>query len=161
MVVEWIVVAIVMISDQITKYLIETNMHLWQSIMLVKNVLNLTYVKNTGVGFSFLSNNTRIVEIATSVLIIFLIAFSIFWRGKKDWFFNLSMGLIIGGALSNAINRILTGTVTDFIQVSYWPVFNVADSCVVVGAIGIGIYFLKRDGKSGEDRIESYNKRSG
>ncbi len=161
MIVEWVVVAIVVASDQITKYLIETNMHLWQSITLVKNVLNLIYVKNTGVGFSFLSNNEKIVEIVTSTLIIFLIAFSIFWKGKKDWFFNLSMGLIIGGALSNVINRIFTGNVTDFIQVPYWPIFNVADSCVVAGAIGIGIYFLKRDGKGGEDRIESHNKRSG
>ena len=161
MIVEWIVVAVVVASDQLTKYLVETNMHLWQSITLVKNVLNLIYVKNTGVGFSLFPNNAKIVEIVTSTLIIFLIAFSIFWKGKKDWFFNLSMGLIVGGALSNMINRIFSGNVTDFIQISYWPVFNVADSCVVAGAIGIGIYFLKRDGKGGEDRIESHNKRSG
>ncbi len=160
MVVEWIVVSIVIASDQLTKYLIEVHMHLWQSITLVKNVLNLIYVKNTGVGFSFLQNNLKIVVIITSILIFFLIVFSIFWKGNKNWFFNLSMGLIIGGALSNLANRILTGTVTDFIQVSYWPVFNVADSCVVAGAIGIGIFFLKRDGKSGEDRIEGHDKGS-
>ncbi|WP_051962721.1 signal peptidase II [Mesoaciditoga lauensis] len=143
--------ATVIASDQITKYLIETHMHLWQSVVVIKNVLNLTYAKNKGMGFSVFQSNPKLVEYLVIPTIIVLVAFSILWKDKKDWFFELSMGLIIGGAFSNALNRLISGTVTDFIQLPYWPIFNVADSCVVAGAIGIGIYFLKREKKVGKD----------
>ncbi len=149
--IEWFVMATVIASDQITKYLIETHMHLWQSVVVIKNVLNLTYAKNKGMGFSVFQSNPKLVEYLVIPTIIVLVAFSILWKDKKDWFFELSMGLIIGGAFSNALNRLISGTVTDFIQLPYWPIFNVADSCVVAGAIGIGIYFLKREKKVGKD----------
>ena len=143
--------ATVIASDQITKYLIETHMHLWQSVVVIKNVLNLTYAKNKGMGFSVFQSNPKLVEYLVIPIIIVLVTFSILWKDRKDWFFELSMGLIIGGAFSNALNRLISGTVTDFIQLPYWPIFNVADSCVVAGAIGIGIYFLKREKKVGKD----------
>ncbi len=149
--IEWFVMATVIASDQITKYLIETHMHLWQSVVVIKNVLNLTYAKNKGMGFSVFQSNPKLVEYLVIPIIIVLVTFSILWKDRKDWFFELSMGLIIGGAFSNALNRLISGTVTDFIQLPYWPIFNVADSCVVAGAIGIGIYFLKREKKVGKD----------
>ncbi len=149
--IEWFVIAVVIASDQITKYLIETHMRLWQSVTIIKSVLNLTYAKNKGMGFSVFQNNPKLVEYLVIPIIIVLVTFSILWKDRKDWFFELSMGLIIGGAFSNALNRLISGTVTDFIQLPYWPIFNVADSCVVAGAIGIGIYFLKREKKVGKD----------
>ena len=148
---EWFVIAIVVASDQISKYLIETHMHLWQSVILIKNVLNLTYAKNTGMGFSAFQNDPKVVECVVITVIGALVTFSVLWKDKRNWFFELSMGLVIGGAFSNALNRLLSGSVTDFIQLPYWPIFNVADSCVVAGAIGLGFYFLKREKKIGKN----------
>ncbi len=164
MIFQWSIVIAVIVADQLTKYLVETRMHLWQSITLIKGLLKFTYVRNTGIGFSFLANSGKTIEYIILIIVLFIIAmliiFSFMWK-KRNWLFNLSMGLIIGGALSNnAISRVISGSVTDFIQLPYWPVFNVADSCVVAGAIGIGFYFLRRDGRSGKDRIESHNQRS-
>ncbi len=157
---QWIVVVLVIAADQFTKHLVETRMHLWQSVILIKGFLKFTYVRNTGMGFSFLANDAKLAEYIALIVIAGVITFSFMWK-KRNTLFNLSMGLVIGGALSNnAISRMIFGSVTDFIQLPYWPIFNVADSCVVAGAIGIGLYFLRRDGKSGEDRIEGYNQRS-
>lgn len=168
MIFQWSIVALVIVADQLTKYLVETKMHLWQSITVVKGFLNLTYVRNTGIGFSFFANSGRttdnIVFVVIFSIITGLIIFSFMWK-ERNWLFNLSMGLLIGGAISNnVISRLFFGFVIDFIQLPYWPVFNVADSCVVAGAVGIGLYFLKRDGKNAkrhEDRVESHDERSG
>ena len=151
MLIEWLIVAVVIVADQVTKYLVEAHMRLWQSITLIKNVLSLTYVKNTGIGFSFFQRDPKIIEYLVNSIIAGLVIFSILYRDRKNWFFELSMGLIIGGASSNVLSRLLFGSVTDFIRLPYWPIFNVADSCVVAGAIGMGIYFLKREGKVGKN----------
>lgn len=164
MIFQWSVVVLAIVADQLTKYLVETRMHLWQSITLIKGFLKFTYVRNTGIGFSFFANSGKTIEhimlVVILIIIVALIIFSFVWK-KRNWLFDLSIGLIIGGAISNnAISRMFFGSVTDFIQISYWPVFNVADSCVVAGAIGIGLYFLGRDGRGGKDRVESHNQRS-
>ncbi|MGC8545321.1 signal peptidase II [Athalassotoga sp.] len=144
MIFQWIVVLIVISVDQLTKYLVSTRMVLWESVPVVKGVVNLFYVRNTGVGFSLLAFKNDFVEYLTLAIIGGIIIFSFLWK-EKSLFFRLSVGLLIGGALSNnAISRPIFGYVVDFIQIGWWPVFNVADSCVVAGAIGLGIYFLRR-----------------
>ncbi len=148
--VEWLIAASVILFDQLSKHAVETHMHLWQSIVVIKHVVNLTYAKNTGMGFSVFQSDPKVVEYVVLSIIVALVIFSLTWKERKNWFFQLSMGLTIGGALSNAISRLAYGAVTDFIQLPYWPIFNVADSCVVAGAIGLGIYFLKRERKVGK-----------
>ncbi len=149
--IEFLVTLIVIASDQVTKLVVETHMHLWESITLIKGILRLTYVKNSGAGFSFLNGYPEVVEGIAIFVVALLVLFSIFWKFRTR-FFELSMGLAIGGALSNMLSRWMSGgSVTDFIHLSYWPVFNVADSCVVAGAIGLGIYFLKREEKGGKN----------
>jgi signal peptidase II len=146
------IVLIVIVSDQFTKYLISTNMRLWESIPLIKGVLDFTYVRNTGVGFSLFRSQGDFVDYLTLAIIVLIVAFSFIWK-DKNWLFRVSMGLLIGGALSNnAISRLFFGYVIDFIQIGWWPVFNVADSCVVAGAIGLGLYFLKRSKSIGSPR---------
>lgn len=158
MIFQWIVVLIVIVADQFTKYLVSTRMALWQSIPVVKGFINLIYVRNTGVGFSLMTFKNDFVEYLTLAIIAGVVVFSFLWK-EKSLFFRLSMGLLIGGAISNnAISRPILGYVVDFIQIGWWPVFNVADSCVVAGAIGLGIYFLKRS-YDGQSQIESHNSR--
>lgn len=145
MIFQWIVAITVITIDQLTKYLVISRMSLWESIPIVGHFINIFYVRNTGVGFSLLEFNDGIVEYLTIAIIGGIILFSFLWK-EKSHFFRLSMGLLIGGAISNnLISRPIFGYVVDFIQIGWWPVFNVADSCVVAGAIGIGIYFLKRN----------------
>jgi len=149
--IEWLIAALVILFDQLSKHVVETHMYLWQSVVLIKHVLSLTYARNTGMGFSVFQSDPKVVEYVVLTIIGALIAFSAVWKERRNWFFQLSMGLTIGGALSNAMSRLLYGSVTDFIQLPYWPIFNVADSCVVAGAIGLGLYFLKRERKIGKN----------
>ncbi len=148
---------IVIFFDQLTKYLVSTRMTLWENIPIIKGFVDLFYVRNTGVGFSLLTFKNDFVEYLTLGITGGIIVFSFFWR-EKSLFFRLSLGLLIGGAISNnVISRPIFGYVVDFIQIGWWPVFNVADSCVVAGAIGLGIYFLKRSygGKSQNNHYQS------
>ncbi len=144
MIFQWIVAAIVILLDQLTKYIVSTRMSLWESIPVLGHFVNIFYVRNTGVGFSLFEFKSEFVEYLTITIIAGVVLFSFLWKDKSR-FFRLSMGLLIGGAISNnLISRPIFGYVVDFIQIGWWPVFNVADSCVVAGAIGLGIYFLRR-----------------
>ncbi len=148
---EILVAAIAIGADQLTKWIVETHMRLWESINVIGGILSFTYVKNTGAGFSFLNGYPDLVEWIVAFVVLALVIFSVWWK-EKSHFFELSTGLIIGGALSNMLSRLINGgAVTDFIRLPYWPVFNVADSCVVAGAVGLGIYFLKREEKCGKN----------
>jgi len=87
--------------------------------------------------------NLQWVMIIVNVLIICVIIFYLrYVRQKKV---ALSLGMILGGAFGNLIDRVVYGTITDFIKVSIWPVFNIADACITIGAIMLAIYFLKKD----------------
>ncbi len=157
---QFLIAAVVIGADQLTKYIVETHMRLWESIPLLGGIFHITYVKNTGMAFSLLFSQSKAVTAITLSVITLVILFSFLWK-DKNFLFRLSMGLLIGGSVSNnVISRLFSGSVTDFLQIPYWPIFNVADSCLVAGAIGIGIYFLKRGKSDGKIRVEGDDSRS-
>jgi signal peptidase II len=124
----------VLLLDQLSKYLVRTNMEPGDALVLISDVLAVTYVRNIGGAFGMLAGY-RTLFIAVMVLV--LIGVAIYWYRTRPRFLwlSISLGLITAGALGNAIDRLDTGLVTDFIDVlgPVWPVFNVADSAVVVG----------------------------
>lgn len=129
--------------DQLVKLLIVENFTLFESIEIWKFV-HLTYIHNTGAAFG-------ILEGARFAFVLFsaaLVAASV-WAWKKPWMgrYKLSASLIIAGALGNCIDRLFRGYVVDFIDLTYWPIFNVADIAVVCGTIllSIMIFTAKED----------------
>ena len=133
-----IISIIVLILDQLSKYIIEINLYK-KSIDIIENVFSITYVENYGAAWGILSNNNWIILILTPLLIGLIVWY--LYKISKNKFEYIAGGLIIGGAIGNYIDRIVRGYVVDFIDFIIWPVFNIADIAVVVG-VGLVILSL-------------------
>lgn len=127
---------IVAILDQISKHWVVSSLKLHDSIPIVKNIFHITYVQNTGAAFSMLRGKTYFFVAVSSAIIIAIIYF-IGKIPKQKFLLRSMMGLVLGGAVGNLIDRIRFGFVVDFLDFRVWPVFNLADCAVVVGMIMI------------------------
>jgi signal peptidase II len=125
-----------LLLDQLTKIVIRQTMMLHQSISVLGEFVKITYVKNPGIAFGLRVPNNTIFTIL-SILASIGIAVYLFTHLKEGMAVKASLALILGGAVGNLIDRLLFGEVVDFIDVGLktlrWPVFNVADSVVVIG----------------------------
>ena len=131
----YFVAALLVALDQITKYLARTLLMGQGTIVLIPGFLGLEYVENTGMAFSALTGFTPLLTVVSLVLSL-LLAGAI-W---KKWMLTL----VLAGAVGNLIDRALFGYVTDMIKTLFmtFPVFNVADCCVVVGAFALAGFIL-------------------
>ena len=128
--------------DQLTKFIIHKNLLLNQSFPIIKGIFHLTLIHNRGAAFGILKNQIPLF-IFTSVLAVILIYLNLRKdKQKKLSVPTLSLCLILGGALGNLIDRIFLGYVVDFLDFRVWPVFNLADSAITVGAILLGYSIL-------------------
>lgn len=124
------------VFDQIIKYLIVKNFSIGEEKILIDNFFKFIYIRNTGAAFGILSGNI-VFLIGISLLLIFYIVKEM----KKNIDNNLSLlsfSLILGGAVGNLIDRIFRGYVVDYIDITRlfdYPIFNFADICIVVGVI--------------------------
>jgi len=123
---------IVVALDQITKYLALTYINPYDSFNILP-FLHLVLVTNKGAAFGMFKHIGSSFFIAASVIAIIFVIYLLI-RGKED---HLGLSLILGGAIGNLIDRILYGSVVDFIDLSigkyHWPAFNVADSALSIG----------------------------
>ena len=118
-----------------TKALVSALMEPGSSITLIPHVLSFTYTKNRGAAFGLFAGSGQIVFwSALVVVVLMLIWFFSSQQEKNVWTF-VALGLMIGGAVGNLVDRIFMGKVVDFIDVGWWPVFNVADIEIVAGVI--------------------------
>jgi signal peptidase II len=133
--------ALVIIIDQLTKRVVDTTMQLYQSIELIP-YFQLTYLRNQGAAFSFLSGAGGWQRWFFIGLAVIASVFICIWLKKLDrsqrWE-AIAWALVLGGALGNLIDRILYGYEIDFLDVYvgdwHWPAFNVADSAITVGVV--------------------------
>ena len=109
--------------------------------VLIPHWLSLIYTCNTGAAFGLLANATLLFVLIAVVVIGVIVAYFRFLPANRPWL-KLSLGLQLGGALGNLVDRLHQGFVTDFIYVRSFPVFNVADSCIVVGVMILAYYLL-------------------
>jgi signal peptidase II len=131
---DWILLSTlpaVLVVDQLTKLFIKSNFQLWQS-WPQEGFLRLTYVTNTGTAFGLLQNQTLFLILASFIAVGFLVYFYRTHAVVRP-LLRLSIGLQLGGAFGNLIDRVTVGAVVDFIDVGWWPIFNIADSSIVVG----------------------------
>jgi len=137
-----LIIAAVIALDQFSKYLVLTRLVPIGDYNLIKGFLEFTYVENYGIAFGMFQNKTLFFIISTA-LIASVVLFFVFKMAKKYVFYTVCLSLIFGGAIGNLIDRIRLGFVVDFIHFSFFPpVFNIADSAVVVGAIALSIAIL-------------------
>jgi signal peptidase II len=98
------------------------------------------HVRNSGVAFNFLSGGGPLVLVLTLVALVALLVYFAL-RPARPWLW-LPVGLLVGGALGNLIDRLGTGSVTDFIKLPFWPAFNVADMAITFGVLAL-LYVLE------------------
>lgn len=139
----FIITAAILSLDQLTKYLAASRLTLNEPYPLIKGVFHLTLVHNTGAAFGILKNQVLLFIFVSliSVLLIFLNLKKN--RLKKASLDNVSLSFILAGAIGNLIDRIAFGYVIDFLDFRIWPVFNIADSAITVGAVLLGYSILK------------------
>jgi len=133
--------------DQASKSIIMKAMYLGQSVPVIDGIFHLTYIHNPGAAFSLLAGKTNIF-IAVSIIVVAAIIIYQIRRGEKNGLITICLGLIAGGAAGNLVDRIRLGAVVDFIDLRVWPVFNLADSAIVVGSILLVVMLWKSEGKT-------------
>ncbi len=136
----FIVVIFIFSLDRLTKYLVTNNLSIGESIPLVSNIFHITLVRNKGAAFGILKNQVPFFVFIT-LLAIILIYFNL--KNNKSRLVKIALSLILSGALGNLMDRVLFGYVIDFIDFRIWPVFNIADSAITVGAVLLGWTILK------------------
>ena len=145
-----IIALMLLLADQVVKYLVRTGIGLGQSIPFIPHLMDLTYVKNTGAAFSILQEHTWLL-ILTSAIIVVVVAVLVqrgFFRGRLGL---IAATLVMCGGVGNLIDRVALGYVTDMFQTTFvnFAVFNVADCYITVGVALLFVYilFFYPDGK--------------
>jgi len=132
--------SLVIALDQVSKFLVRDNMTLGQSIP-EEGFFRITHITNAGGSWGILVNTT-FLTIATVVVVVAAVVLYLRYPLVRRTPVRVAMGLLIGGAIGNIIDRLSQGHVTDFIDVGAWPVFNVADCAIVIGVIIIALYLI-------------------
>jgi len=140
--------AVILAADQLTKYWIINLPEEAFPITIIPGLVNIVKITNTGAAFGMLQGWTKVFIVISIVAIIMIIILKI-KLDLKFVLYNLALGFVLGGALGNLVDRVLVGEVVDFLSVTFFAVFNVADSFIVIGFIIIIIIiirsFIKKD----------------
>ena len=140
-----ILVVFIVILDQLSKSYIQANMRLGESIPLIHYVFHITYILNPGAAFGLFADQTFfVIGLAVTMILAFIYFYPAIKR-ESAWM-KLGIGLLVGGAIGNLVDRIQIGKVVDFFDFRIWPIFNVADIGIVCGAfIIIVAAFFEKD----------------
>jgi signal peptidase II len=146
----WVALASVAIAalaaDQLTKAIVTSSLDLNESAHVV-GPLSIHHVQNSGIAFGLFASATSMVILATAAAVAWMLYF--FARsGARHPVLPVALGLVIGGSVSNLLDRVRLGHVTDFLDFKYWPAFNLADTFIVVGVaiLLLALVSVDRDG---------------
>jgi signal peptidase II len=140
--------ALACVLDRVTKLLAQQHLADRPPVTVIPHVVDLTYTTNSGGAFSLFPQHPWIFFAASATVCAVIIVIA--WR-LESLPTAIGLGLVLGGALGNLTDRVLhgpgiSGGVVDFIDFHVWPVFNVADSCVVIGVIIVVVAgFFRRE----------------
>ncbi|MCL6604144.1 MAG: signal peptidase II [Paenibacillus sp.] len=151
----YLIALIVFLIDQGTKYLIATRLELQEQIPVIGNFFLITSHRNRGAAFGILEGQRWFFFLVTVVVVIGIVWYLNKVR-KTQKLLSTALGLVLGGAIGNFLDRMLTGEVVDFLQLNFgsytFPIFNVADSCIVIG-VALIILDSLRDLKGGGEEV--------
>lgn len=151
---------IAIVVDRLVKLYVESNMHLGQSIPVIQGYFHITYVLNPGAAFGIMENQRWFF---IGICVAILAGVAIFYKSirREDFMFRYGLGLLLGGAIGNLIDRLENGLVIDFIDFRIWPVFNVADIAICVGAVMIAVSLLRESWQEEHYKLGRVKSRRG
>jgi signal peptidase II len=138
----FVVTGIVFCIDWLSKFYVKLNLSPGASVPIINDFFYLTYLKNRGIIFGLFFPPTISIIVVSGIIITVLL----FLLGKislKSRWQEISLGLLWGGVLGNFFDRLWDGSVIDFINFRFWPVFNIADIAICIGAVLLFIGILK------------------
>lgn len=154
----FLIVLIVIIADQLSKYIVASNISL-HNVIVIKNFFHITYAENTGMAWSLLEGKQPLLSLAAAVAIGVMLYVIIV--KKPDKLTTVSLALMIGGAAGNLIDRLFLNYVRDFLDFYIFgydfPIFNIADSCLCIGVALLIIASLKEEKDEKDGQLESGN----
>ena len=143
----FLIILIVLIISQFIKLLVTNNLLINKEYPIINNFFSLFYTINTGAAFSILESNQMFIIITDSLLIVLLLYY--IYKNKFTKLETISLSFIIGGTISNIIDRITNGGVVDYLYFKIanynFPIFNTADISIVIGVIILILTLLKKD----------------
>ena len=154
------IAAIVLFLDQLTKWYIRSTISLYESITVIDSFFHITYVRNSGGAFGLLGGSSAALRLpfflTVSVVAVVVLLYFVRRVEPGQGILLLALGAILGGALGNFVDRMISGEVTDFLDFHwhgyYWPAFNVADSCISTGMVILLLHSLFTREESGDGR---------
>ncbi|MDP3990205.1 MAG: signal peptidase II [archaeon] len=132
------VTLLVILADQLTKYIV-----LLKQPQINAFFLTIHLVYNTGAGFGILQNNTTALAIISAIVALIII--STYKKIPNHHEAQIFVALFLGGTFGNLLDRVFRKVVIDFIDLAFWPAFNIADLAITIGALGLVIYFWKNE----------------
>lgn len=147
-------------ADQLTKAIVTNRLDLNEEVHVVGS-FSIHHVTNSGIAFGLFASATPIVILLTSFAVAWMLYF--FARsGARHPVLPMALGLVIGGSVSNLVDRVRLGHVTDFLDLRFWPAFNLADTFIVVGVATLLLTLVVSDRKaSGSRGVVSRTPRTG
>ncbi len=141
----WLIMLVIVVLDQVSKWWVLTSLKQIGTIKIIEGVFHLHYLENRGAAFGIFQDQRLFFLVVNTFITCIIIGYLIKHpRINKGLMWALSM--IAGGAIGNLIDRALYGYVIDFFDFQIWPVFNVADSAIVIGQVLL-IFFILKSGK--------------
>ncbi len=141
------------VADQVTKHAIEQRLALDESHRVLP-FLSITHVRNSGIAFGIFPGRLGVVSVLTAAAVVWMLVH--FARsGSRHVLFPVALGLLVGGSVSNLADRIRDGHVTDFIHITHWPTFNLADSFIVTGVALLALGLIRVEHRSKAAPIEA------
>ena len=136
----WVLAVVVLLLDQSTKSVIVAWLD-WGQSWPEEGFLRITHARNTGTAFSLFQGHNNVLSFI-ALLAVGVLLWVYATTGARSFVLRLALGLQLGGALGNLLDRLQQGYVTDFLDVGPWPIFNVADSAISVGMVLMVWYFF-------------------
>ncbi|WP_213618323.1 signal peptidase II [Paenibacillus sp. J22TS3] len=133
----YLIALIVFLIDQGTKYIIATKLQLNELVPVIGNFFVITSHRNRGAAFGILENQRWFFIVITVIVVLAIVWYMQKIKGGKNRLLPTALALVLGGAIGNFLDRALNGEVVDFLMFNFgsytFPIFNIADSCIVVG----------------------------
>jgi len=152
-----LVAALAILIDQITKRVVVAHLDLhesWMPLSFIDPFFRITRVHNTGIAFGMFPNG-GVIYLIIPLIVSAIIVYYYHQLTTDAWLVRIALGLQLGGALGNLIDRIRQGYVVDFLHLEHWPVSNVSDICIVAGVVLLGIEILREERQNNQQGEEA------